>query len=109
MIAIVDYGLGNLGSILNILRKVGAESIITSDPGEILRASKLILPGVGAFDAGMANIRRLGLRDVLEEKVVVQKAPCLGICLGMQLLTRSSEEGTEPGLGWIPGETRKFA
>ena len=109
MIVIVDYGLGNLGSILNMLRKLGVESIISSAPDDIVRAQRLILPGVGAFDTGMINLRTRGLEEVLSEKVIQNKAPCLGICLGMQLLMGSSEEGQEPGLGWIAGHTRKFS
>ena len=109
MIVIVDYGLGNLGSILNMLRKLGVESIISSAPDDIVRAQRLILPGVGAFDTGMINLRTRGLEEVLSEKVIQNKAPCLGICLGMQLLMGSSEEGQESGLGWIAGRTRKFS
>jgi glutamine amidotransferase len=109
MICIIDYGLGNLGSIKNMLKKIGVPSIISSSPDEILAAGKLILPGVGAFDAGMRNLNDSGLIPVLEEKVKNQRTPILGICLGMQLMTRSSEEGQLPGLGWIDAHTRLFA
>jgi glutamine amidotransferase len=108
MIAIVDFGMGNLGSIRNMLAKIGAESVITSDPRAIEAADKLILPGVGAFDRAMENLHRAGLVTVLNDKVVARKTPLLGICLGMQLLSRRSEEGSLPGLGWIAADTVRF-
>ncbi len=108
MIVIVDYGMGNLGSILNMLRRVGAEAMVSSRVADIESAAKLVLPGVGSFDAGMRRLRELGLVDVLSEKVLRLKTPTLGVCLGMQLLTTSSEEGTEPGLGWIEARTVRF-
>ena len=101
MIVIIDYGMGNLGSVLNMLKKVGARALISSDPAELLIADKLILPGVGAFDNGMRNLENMGLLDLLNEKVLEEKTPILGICLGAQLLTRKSEEGILPGLGWM--------
>jgi glutamine amidotransferase len=109
MITIVDYGLGNLGSIQNMLRRIGADSVITRDVGEIARATKLILPGVGAFDAGMRNLQEFGLLEVLNQKVRQEKIPVLGICLGMQLMTASSEEGVLPGLGWVGATARRFS
>ncbi len=108
MIAIVDYKMGNLGSIRNMLKKVGYPSVITSDASEIEKASMLILPGVGTFDTAMTHINEMGMLDVLNEKVLDKKTPILGICLGIQLLTRRSEEGKLPGLGWIDGETVRF-
>jgi imidazole glycerol-phosphate synthase subunit HisH len=108
MIAIVDYGIGNLNSIRNMLSKIGVECVITSSLGEIRRARKLIMPGIGAFDAGMSRLTGSGLIPVLSEKVLNDKTPVLGICLGMQLMTRGSEEGALPGLGWIPASTRRF-
>jgi len=108
MIAIVDYNMGNVGSIRNMLRKIGAESVITSDIDEISRAAKLILPGVGAFDNGMTHIEQMGLLDVLNEMVLERGIPVLGICLGMQLITRRSAEGELPGLGWIEADTVRF-
>ena len=108
MIAIVDYGVGNLGSILNMFRKIGIEAVVTADPSGIEKAEKLILPGVGAFDTAMKNIRDLKLLDVLNQKVIVDKTPVIGLCLGMQILTESSEEGKMPGLGWIKGKTIRF-
>lgn len=108
MITIIDYKMGNVGSIQNMFKKVGAESIITSDIEIIKSAQKLILPGVGSFDNGMKNLVNLGLVDVLNEKVLEEKTPILGICLGMQLMTNESEEGQEKGLSWIKASTIKF-
>lgn len=108
MIVIVDYGLGNPGSIQNILRYIGTDSVITSDHQLIRLASKLILPGVGSFDQGMLNLQTLGLISILNQRVLEEKTPILGICLGMQLFTNKSEEGVLPGLGWVDAETIKF-
>lgn len=108
MISVVDYGLGNLGSILNMLRKLGAPAKSVSTPEEIRNSGKLIVPGVGAFDHGMDNLDRLGLIPELNAAVMDRGVPVLGICLGAQLLTRSSEEGKRPGLGWIQAETIRF-
>jgi len=108
MITIVDYGVGNLGSIQNMLKKIGAKSVITSEKNQIEDAQKLILPGVGSFDSGMSKLQELDFVTLLNKKVVEQKTPILGICLGMQLMTKSSEEGTKKGLGWFDAETIKF-
>jgi glutamine amidotransferase len=109
MITIVDYGMGNLGSMLNMLKRIGQSAQITGDPQKIKDAKRLILPGVGAFDSAIEEInKRSGLKKILDEKALVEKVPILGVCLGMQLLTNSSEEGKEPGLGWIPGKTIRF-
>jgi glutamine amidotransferase len=108
VIVIIDYGMGNLGSILNMLKKVGAQAKVSADVEEIEKADKLILPGVGAFDSGMQRLAELGLIDVLNEKVLRRKTPTLGVCLGMQLLMKRSAEGALPGLGWIDGETIRF-
>jgi glutamine amidotransferase len=108
MITIIDYGMGNIGSILNMLKKVGAEGIITSNIAEIEKADKIILPGVGAFDTGMRNITERGFLEVLNRKALNDGTVILGICLGMQLLTKSSEEGRIPGLGWVDAETKRF-
>ncbi len=107
-ITIVDYGVGNVGSIQNMLKKVGARSVVASSPDEILRATKLILPGVGAFDAGMDTLARSGLMDSLNRKALEERTPVLGLCLGMQLMTRGSQEGKLPGLGWVNADTCKF-
>ena len=108
MITIIDYKTGNLGSIQNILKRIGEDSVVTSDKDEIARATKLILPGVGAFDTGMRNLTRLNLIDILNKKIIEEKIPVLGICLGMQLLSKGSEEGSLPGLGWIDASTVRF-
>lgn len=107
MIAIIDYGLGNLGSIANMLRTIGARCEITGDKEAISRADKLVLPGVGAFDAGMGRLEESGL-DVLVREQAATGKPVLGICLGMQLLGLSSEEGKKAGLGLIPFRSRRF-
>lgn len=109
MIAIIDYGLGNPPSVRNMLRKAGAEAIVTATPSQILAADRLILPGVGAFDHGMQNLADRGLIDVLNEAVLQRKTPMLGICLGLQLMSRGSEEGQLPGLGWLDADTVKFS
>jgi glutamine amidotransferase len=109
LITIVNYGMGNLGSILNMFKRVGVAARIESDPSEIARSTKLMLPGVGAFDAAMECINKTpGLLEVLNHKAMVEKIPVLGVCLGMQLLTESSEEGVLKGLGWIPGRAVRF-
>lgn len=108
MITIIDYKTGNIGSIQNMLKKLRVESVITSDPEIIASSTKIILPGVGAFDLGMSNLEKLNLIPVLNRKVREDNTPVLGICLGMQLMTRGSEEGILPGLGWIDGRVIKF-
>ena len=109
MIVIIDYGIGNLASVLNMFKKIGNKDAVVSGNKEIIaNASKLLLPGVGAFDAGMENLENAGLIPLLNKKVLEEKIPVLGICLGMQLLTKRSDEGLKPGLGWIDGETVKF-
>ncbi|OPY79865.1 MAG: Imidazole glycerol phosphate synthase subunit HisH 1 [Syntrophorhabdus sp. PtaU1.Bin153] len=108
MVTIINYGLGNLGSILNMLKKIEVEATISSDPGTIGKAEKLILPGVGAFDNGMRLLEDLGLYDILNHCVLTRKVPILGICLGMQLMTKQSEEGVLAGLSWIDATTKRF-
>lgn len=105
--AIVDYGLGNLGSIANMLKVIGEKVYITDDVQKICDADRLILPGVGAFDAGMINLHQKGLDKLICTEAKSGK-PILGICLGMQLLGRSSEEGKLPGLGLIPFDNIRF-
>jgi glutamine amidotransferase len=107
-IVIVDSGMGNVGSIVNMIKKIGGMSVVSSEIGIISTAKKLILPGVGAFDKGMKNLLGLGIVEILNNKVLHEKTPILGICLGMQLMTQSSEEGIEKGLGWIKANTLKF-
>ena len=108
MIVIIDYGMGNLGSIHNIVKKAGYKSIISSKLEDISNAEKLILPGVGNFKEAMINLTHLNLIAILNKKVLVDKTPILGICLGMQLMTSFSEEGNVHGLDWIKGTTTKF-
>ena len=108
MITIINYGMGNLGSISNMFRRLGVAAEVTDDPVRIAAAKKLLLPGVGAFDSAMSRIDAMGFRAILTSKALEERVPILGICLGMQLLTRSSEEGKLPGLGWINATTKRF-
>ena len=108
MITIVDYGMGNLGSVFNMFKKIRVQSKITSDLDEINLAEKILLPGVGSFDKAMKRLNESGIREVLDRKVLKEGVPVLGICLGMQLLTKGSEEGSEKGLGWINAKAKKF-
>ncbi len=108
MITIIDYGLGNLVSVKNMLKKLGAEALITDKIADIEKAEKMILPGVGSFDNGMNLIKQKGLLEILNKKATQDKIPTLGICLGMQLLTKGSEEGVEKGLAWVDAQTIKF-
>jgi len=108
MITIIDLNIGNIGSVVNMIKHVGGNCKVSSDPAEIKAATKLILPGVGSFDKAMNQLRNNKLEEVINEKATLQKTPLLGICLGMQLLTSSSEEGKEKGLGLIPAETLSF-
>jgi len=108
VIAIINYGLGNLTSILNMCKRLGIEAMITSDPEEIRKADKLILPGVGHFKKGMDNLKETGLQPLLNELVLQEKKPILGICLGAQLMTMHSEEGDVDGLQWVNANTVRF-
>lgn len=108
MIAVIDCGLGNTGSVLNMIKKVGGRAIATADHDDIRNADKLILPGVGKFDYGMTRLQELGLADLLTDLVNNDKKVLLGICLGMQLLTEKSEEGSLPGLGFFRARTVQF-
>jgi glutamine amidotransferase len=108
MITVVDYDAGNVGSVVNICRKAGGKATISADPREIAKADKLILPGVGHFGRAMERLRKNGLVDAMNEAVLERRRPVLGICLGMQLLSRHSEEGDAEGLGWIDARTVRF-
>lgn len=108
MIVIIDYGAGNLGSIQNMLHKLGVESKISSEKIDLIQATKLILPGVGSFDYGMSKLKELDLVDLLNLRVIEEHTPILGVCLGVQLFCKSSEEGTLPGLGWFDAKVFRF-
>ncbi len=108
-IAVVDYGVANLGSIFNMLRKIGVAPAAVTGPDDVVAAEKIILPGIGAFDNGVTALDRLGLIEPLQHKATVDRTPLLGICLGMQLLGNKSEEGELEGLGLIDGSCVKFA
>jgi glutamine amidotransferase len=107
-LVIVDYGIGNVRSIANMLRSASLDAVVSADADVIRRASKLIIAGVGAFDAGMSNLNERGLVPILREAVFENHIPVLGICLGMQLLMRGSEEGSLEGLGWIDGRSLRL-
>lgn len=108
MICIVDYGVGNLASIQNMFKRIGVDSKISSHEDDLMAADKLILPGVGAFDACVEQLQRSGLISSLNFKVIEKRTPVLGVCVGMQLLFNGSEEGKLGGLGWIKGMNVKF-
>lgn len=108
MIHIVDYGLGNIQAFLTMFKRLGVEAVRATTTEDLRHAEKLILPGVGAFDHAMALLDQSGMRPALEGLVLDSKVPVLGICVGMQMLASSSEEGIRPGLGWVPGTVRSF-
>lgn len=107
-IAIIDYGMGNLHSVMKRFSKFGCNTLASSDPSVIASADKLILPGVGHFHRAMRNLTDLGLVDVLNDAVLKKRKPILGICLGLQIMARHSEEGDAAGLGWIDGDVIRF-
>ena len=108
MVGIINYGLGNLGSIQNMLKVIGEKSIISNNISELDKCDRYILPGVGAFDTGMNQLNKSGLTEFITRKAVIEKKLIMGICLGMQLLGRKSEEGILHGLGLIPFDNVKF-
>lgn len=108
MTVIVDYGVGNVRALANMLKKLGANAVIAGDAATLQKATRILLPGVGAFDTAMQTLTEKGLKPVLEQKALNEKVPVLGVCLGMQLLTDGSEEGREKGFGWIPGFAHRF-
>lgn len=108
MIAIVDYGLGNINAFVNVYKKLNIQSVLANRPEDFKYADKIILPGVGAFDYAMDRLNKSGMRQELDDLVINHMIPVLGICVGMQMLASSSEEGTMPGLSWINGAVKKF-
>jgi glutamine amidotransferase len=108
MISVIDYGAGNVGSVIRMIEKVGGKAQRVSTARELDAAQIAILPGVGAFDYGMAQLAEKGLVEALNEAALVRKIPILGICLGMQLMCKRSDEGVMPGLGWIDADVKKF-
>ena len=109
MIALIDYGIGNLQAFLNLYQRLHIPVMVATTPEHIEQADKLILPGVGHFDHAMTLFNDSGLKNVIEQKVLIDKTPIIGICVGMQMLAKSSDEGILPGLGWIDGEVKKFS
>jgi glutamine amidotransferase len=107
-ITIVDYGMGNIGSLRNMFKRIGYATELASTPQDLRRATKVLLPGVGAFDPAMERLAATGLGQAVRDKALADGVPTLGICLGMQLLGDGSEEGERPGLGLIPARARRF-
>jgi glutamine amidotransferase len=107
-VLVIDYGMGNVGSIVNMARVAGHDIVISDEASQIEKASKLILPGVGSFDTAMTLLHKRGILGALNRAVLERKVPIFGICLGMQLFSRRSEEGELPGLGWIAADTVRF-
>ena len=108
MIGIVDYGSGNIEAIRNIYKNLNIETKIVKIADDLVKVSKIVLPGVGAFDFAMSQLNNSGLRLALDEAVLIKKTPVLGVCVGMQIMANSSEEGSIEGLGWISGIVRRF-
>lgn len=108
MITIIDYGLGNIRAFVNVYNRLNIETKIAHTAKDLQGATKIILPGVGAFDQAMTLLKASGMRDTLQQLVLEDKVPVVGICVGMQILAKSSEEGILPGLGWIDGVVKKF-
>lgn len=108
MIAIIDYDVGNIAAVANMLQRLGVRSLMTNDPVVVAEADRIILPGNGSFDACMKNLRATGLLPILERRVLADAVPLLGICVGAQMLGLCSEEGREPGLGWLNMTVRRF-
>lgn len=109
MIAVVDYGLGNVQAFLNVYKRLNVEAARATTPADLAGATRVILPGVGAFDHAMERLEQSGMRATLDTLVFEQKVPVLGVCVGMQILAGSSDEGKLGGLGWIDGHVRQFS
>ena len=108
MIAIVDYGVGNVCAFANVYKKLNLPYVVASDASALEQASHIVLPGVGSFDCAMLLLTDSGMRGVLDRLVLKQKVPVLGVCVGMQMMANSSDEGHQAGLGWIDGEVKRF-
>jgi glutamine amidotransferase len=108
VIFVVDYGLGNIGALLNMFEYLGIDAEASADPSVFASAERIVLPGVGAFDNAMSRLRSRGFVGPLTDAVIGRRVPILGVCLGMQLLTRGSEEGNQPGLGWVDADVRRI-
>ena len=108
MIKVVDYGVGNIQAFMNLLKRLGISAARAQTKNDLNEASKLILPGVGHFDHAMTKLNKSGMRDELDSKVLEQKIPIIGVCVGMQMMATNSEEGKLDGLNWIPGKVRAF-
>jgi imidazole glycerol-phosphate synthase subunit HisH len=108
MISIVDYGLGNIQAFLNVYKRLNIEAMRVTTGHQLDGATKIILPGVGAFDHAMERLEVSGMRSVLNDLVLAQQVPILGVCVGMQMLAHTSDEGDREGLGWVPGRVRRF-
>lgn len=108
MITIIDYGLGNIKAFANVYGRLNIKINIARSASEIKNATKLVLPGVGAFDYAMSQLNNSGIREALEDQVINHKVPVIGICVGMQMMAKSSDEGTLPGLGWFDAEVKLF-
>lgn len=108
IITVVDYGVGNIGALLNMFDYLGIDAQASGDASVVAKADKLVLPGVGAFDKAMSTLRARRLVEPLNEAVLERRRPVLGVCLGMQLLARQSAEGAEPGLGWVKADVRRI-
>lgn len=108
MITIIDYGLGNIGAFVNVYERLNIKTNVARNVVDIKDSTKLILPGVGSFDFAMSQFNNSGMRECVEKKVLDEKVPIVGICVGMQMLAKSSDEGKLPGLGWIDGDVKLF-
>ena len=109
MIRVVDYGVGNIQAFLNLFKRLGFDAQRAATPEGLLEATRLILPGVGHFDHAMQRLNDSGMRPLLDKLVLEEKVPVVGVCVGMQMLAQGSEEGSLPGLNWLPGQVRAFA
>ena len=108
MITIIDYGLGNIRAFVNVYERLNIKTKVAHCANDLKDASKIILPGVGAFDHAMTQLNQSGMREEIEKQVLCNKVPVVGICVGMQMLAKSSDEGKLPGLGWIDGVVKIF-